>query len=179
MIRVSLSDLFLFCQSREHTYTCKHDTCRVIVTEKPTHVTARRALFQVNAAILLALACQRKPRSSVAKASRMSLLQSSRNTSRVQVLHITTVLVTGKGSQMKTCSSTKTQKWPRSQELVRDYRANQVLHHGRKCKATIKETKSGRIKNCEMCPSGDLLPNLSWQCFPVGHAKDEVIRRVN
>ena len=108
------------------------------------------------------------------------------STSRVQVSHTHhyRLLCHGKGfSNEDMPHIQKTHKWSRSQELVQDDRAKQVLHHGRKCKAammsTVKETKPGRLKNCQMCPSGDLLPNLSWQWFPVGHAKDEVIRRVN
>jgi hypothetical protein len=47
--------------------------------------------------------------------------------------HITTVFfVTRKGSQMKTCFKWETQKCPRSQELVRDDRATQMLHHAKR-----------------------------------------------
>jgi hypothetical protein len=61
--------------------------------------------------------------------------------------HITTVFfVTRKGSQMKTCFKWETQKCPRSQKLVRDDRATQMLHHAKRGRQRLKRRNLEDLK---------------------------------
>jgi hypothetical protein len=62
-------------------------------------------------------------------------------------IHITTVFfVTRKGSQMKTCFKWETQKCPRSQELVRDDRATQMLHHAKRGRQRLRRRNPEDLK---------------------------------